>query len=628
MTATRPASARSGRRESGFAKLAALALALLAMCVSVTPGEGLLEQVMDAVSETVAGALGRTAYAPTETAQVEHAAHVEVFDHSAPQGSLPKVRLQSRVIDLVNAIHFDDLMQDTPDEMRPPSVVVFYDSNDDSCMAKYSELNWDQLAERELPARERLMTARYDMHAAPRRAWYKFTPEMDLAKRFGVTQCPEVVFAPRTCNGLTEWCVRDTDAEGIQYMGCEGFVESCNGTQKWDAQAEENLQAWISQLVDAQGEPAISGFLETLEDQGKWIKGRDSTTTDNHMRNIYLSQAFPAFTPRGFKAMPIPDGFRKWLDSFFTRNEKHRRTEYWDAESTQMGFHETPTSFLDMDRESHEKNRMANKYLKPLVEEWAHLPPGSLELTSFYGMREYPDGSILKNHVDRIDTHVLSVTISVKKLDEEKSKAHPWPLEVVDWNGDHVRYEHPGGTMVLYESSKLLHGRPFKNEGGTHVGCFAHFKPKSMHTEEAGKWDDIVATARAHQRRNSQYAGYRSTPSEEPQAPHFSSVEYGKGTRWRHKKDAESNLRNDQIPVTFKNKHSKTLAVYWQGHDDTPVHQGTVAPGASFDIGSYRGHKFFWSSTLPGKGKETPRPLPGGTMTVEKGRKTYVYSTN
>jgi len=595
---------------------------ILLACLAV-PGFAFLDGVVDAVKTTIAGATGRTAYAPSKRAEVEHAEDVVVADFSAPQGSLPKVRLGSRVIDLVNALHFDDLMQDTPDEIRPPSVVVFYDSNDNTCMEKYDSLGWDNLAESKLPARERLMTARYDMYAAPRRAWYKFIPEMDLAKRFNVKQCPEVVFAPRSCDGLTEFCHRETDADGIQYMGCENFKESCENTKIWDGKGD--LKTWIMDNVESEGEPAVSRFMGSMEAQGEWILGRDRTTTDNQMRNLYLSPAFPAFTKRGFKALPIPDELMKWLDGFYERNEKHRRTEFWEAESTQMGFHETPTSFLDMDRERFEKERMANLYLKPLVEEWAGLPEGTLELTAFYGMREYPDESILKNHVDRIDTHVLSVTISVRKLDEAKSAAHPWPLEVVQWSGDHVRYEHPGGTMVLYESSKLMHGRPFKNKGGTHVGCFAHFKPKTMHSTDASRWEDIVATARSNQRRNSQNTAYRSRPSVEPNDVHFSNVDYGEGTRWRLKTEGENEVRNDQVPVTFHNKHDKTLAVYWQGHDGGPVHQGTVAPGATFDVGSYRGHQFFWSAVLP-EHEGSPTAMPGGRITVEKGRTVYAYT--
>ena len=70
--------------------------------------------------------------------------------------------------------------------------------------------------------------------------------------------------------------------------------------------------------------------------------------------------------------------------------------------------------------------------------------------------------------------------------------------------------------MVLYESSKLPHGRPYRNQGGMHAGAFLHFKPLSMHGLDAEKWDSIALTARSNQRKHTAWAKYRSTPSEEP----------------------------------------------------------------------------------------------------------------
>ena len=136
----------------------------------------------------------------------EHALDIEVKDFS--HSNLPKVRVRSRVIDLISGTHFDHVLQDVPDEMRPPGAVMFYDSSNVQCMTEFNELNWDHFAETLLPNRERLFVGRYDTFAAPRRAWYKFTPEMDLEKRLNVERCPQLVFIPPDCNGETEWCSR------------------------------------------------------------------------------------------------------------------------------------------------------------------------------------------------------------------------------------------------------------------------------------------------------------------------------------------------------------------------------------------------------------------------------------
>ena len=47
-------------------------------------------------------------------------------------------------------------------------------------------------------------------------------------------------------------------------------------------------------------------------------------------------------------------------------------------------------AFYDLDLERSAANAMVNKYIKPLVAEWSGVR--GLELTAFYGVREYPEG--------------------------------------------------------------------------------------------------------------------------------------------------------------------------------------------------------------------------------------------
>ena len=119
---------------------------------------------------------------------------------------------------------------------------------------------------------------------------------------------------------------------------------------------------------------------------------------------------------------------------------------------------------------------------------------------------EYYDGNWLKNHIDRIDVLVISATQSLGHLicnttDGGYCNHHDpidwvqgwpegvtWPLEGVDWHGNNVRYEHKPGTMILYESAKFIHGRPFPmpmhpnhpHQKYVHLGlycpCFVYLK--------------------------------------------------------------------------------------------------------------------------------------------------------
>lgn len=58
----------------------------------------------------------------------------------------------------------------------------------------------------------------------------------------------------------------------------------------------------------------------------------------------------------------------------------------------------------------------------------------------------------------------------------------PWPIEVYDHNGNAYNVTMEPGDMVLYESSTVLHGRPFPLKGRFFANVFVHFEP-IVHTE-------------------------------------------------------------------------------------------------------------------------------------------------
>jgi hypothetical protein len=521
-------------------------------------------------------------------------------------------------------------LQDTPDELRPPSVILF--QGFETCPNINKELRFTELAEAKLPSRERLLIATYDMDANPKRAWFRFTPEMDLVKRFGVKECGTIVFVPRgkDCNGFTEWCTKETDDPKVTRVGCDNFVDKCAPKiSVWDKKTP--LQQWIETLVQKEGEPEISPIFGTYADQRRWLLERDETTTDNELRDYYLVEAFPAFTNLGFLALDIPKKMNDWFLDFWHRRKAHRVIESWHAGSTQMSFHEEPTTFVSMDQESRMRDKLANEVIKPIVEKWSGISP--LELTSFYGIREYKR-NWLRGHIDRIDTHVLSVTFSLGKLNssnidqilssDEAAKREKWPLEVVAWDGEMYRHEHPAGTMILYESSKLVHGRPYHNEGPPHLGAFCHFKPVNMDKLDAQKWDNIASSARANQEANSLRGSYVSAPVVEPKNPVFSKHKYGENTGFRRAGEPYSGDDEEEddgsFQVTFINEYSEPLDVHWVNPTTKEfVLQGTVGVGASFQVNSYLGHRFVW--TEEGKQKRMPK----GQFEIEAGSHVYRY---
>lgn len=533
---------------------------------------------------------------------VEHADGVVVANYTGEQ--VPKIMSGHRVTDLYNGIHFDDLLQDSPDELRASAAVMFYDSQ--KCMNEYNSMQWERVAETRLPSRDRLMIARYDMHAAPRRAWYKFTPEMDLSKRFNVTKCPELVFISRKCDGLTDWCVRE-HKDGVDIMGCENFTDACEPSQvtHWDNRGD--IVDWINVMLMQDGRPLMSPFLETYTEQADWLIRRDHTTTDNHARNVYLAQAFPAFTKGGFEVMDTPPEVHNWLNEFIDTTDE--KPEFWNSESTQVSYVQNATGFHDLDQVATKRAEIANRVLKPIVEKWSGM--NNLEMTAFYGVRKYTNDAILKNHVDRIDSHILSITISVRKGNPD---GKPWPLEVIRYDGEHVRYDHPEGTMVLYESSKLAHGRPFKNKGGEHYGAFLHFRPAIVNFTDAKAWETIATNARQFKESKINYVMYNSMPPEEPKTYSYSKIPYGTGTQWRQKTSQTAEKR-----VYFTNDADVPLELHWVSPTGETVSQGVLDAQKTIEITSYPGHKFIW--TKPGEKK----PMPKSTVEIETGRTKYLY---
>ena len=105
--------------------------------------------------------------------------------------------------------------------------------------------------------------------------------------------------------------------------------------------------------------------------------------------------------------------------------------------------------------------------------------------TSVYGIRRYKAGSWLATHLDRIDTHVISVIINVAQ-----SKA--WPLVISDHEDNVHKISLSPGEMLLYESAKLPHGRPYTFTGEFFDNIFVHFKPQTKAWWRSGgvRWDE------------------------------------------------------------------------------------------------------------------------------------------
>merc|ERR1711879_43701 len=114
------------------------------------------------------------------------------------------------------------------------------------------------------------------------------------------------------------------------------------------------------------------------------------------------------------------------------------------------------------------------EFFDGVISDWVGLPKGSLDMTSLYGIRRYSDGSVLEMHVDTVNSHAASAIMNVAQEGMRKD----WKLEILDLKGNLHAMAMKPGDYLLYESAKLLHGRPKPLEGTAYANAFIHFAPK------------------------------------------------------------------------------------------------------------------------------------------------------
>merc|ERR1719502_847081 len=114
--------------------------------------------------------------------------------------------------------------------------------------------------------------------------------------------------------------------------------------------------------------------------------------------------------------------------------------------------------------------------LQDMLEEWTGL---QLEMTIYHGPRIYRKGSVLNMHADVFRTHIISAIVHVSHRNVQET----WPLEVIGFDGKtkFLKTDEPG-QIILYESAKVIHGRPSPLNGTEYTNIFFHYKPRGWQT--------------------------------------------------------------------------------------------------------------------------------------------------
>jgi len=181
--------------------------------------------------------------------------------------------------------------------------------------------------------------------------------------------------------------------------------------------------------------------------------------------NYVQPQFVRPVTSEGFLNIRLPAETYGWLKAWYEREQLVDEGGEGPVGPC-MNQHVAPSSITHLT--SQNKDRLSRE-LRPILENWYG---GNLVLTSIYGIRKYTNGSVLRMHVDTVNTHVVSAIINV-----DQAVDVDWPLIILDHNDNEHHVLMQPGDMLLYESAKLLHGRPTPFVGAHYDNIFIHYKP-------------------------------------------------------------------------------------------------------------------------------------------------------
>lgn len=168
---------------------------------------------------------------------------------------------------------------------------------------------------------------------------------------------------------------------------------------------------------------------------------------------------------RGFKKVALDPVLHTRLLDHFRSNVRNFRSEPGNP----YLLTENKRAFPSLIYQDEKFNGRLMDDLQAVHQEWSGV---ELKSAACYGIRVYQPGSYLYNHLDQINTHIVSSTICIDhRLND------PWPLCIEDLEGHpHEVFVEPG-EMVFYEGARLSHGRPYPLDGEYYANMFVHYTP-------------------------------------------------------------------------------------------------------------------------------------------------------
>ena len=385
-----------------------------------------------------------------------------------------------------------------------------------------------------LPSMPLLAILFYDWVEFPARVWYEQTTDERLETLYPPRGCPSVLFLPRGHRGaediryweagsgdVKEWvwgqmekhitivneCEKDMKVKIISRNSqlnrtislaadesCDLLMYKSDRVIAFNGERDEFVQGMVVENDDSitlkcqtPHRPSLEYSFDGCNDQTRvdpdmspehaYLDCVTSTERNSIRGQVNMAgqtlyslkhhHIIPLHTQHGYEKRSVPSELYTDILNFYL-SKRHKLEPEASSVSHLINYDHVQTGLVLMSMRW--RAYLAGE-LQATLEEWCGC---ELEYTHGYGIREYYNGSVLHNHVDRIDTHVISAIVQVWK---ELEGGEDWPLEIIDLDGHRQHVYLEPGEMILYESTKMIHGRPQPFRGRVYANAFFHFRP-------------------------------------------------------------------------------------------------------------------------------------------------------
>lgn len=222
--------------------------------------------------------------------------------------------------------------------------------------------------------------------------------------------------------------------------------------------------------------PPTEGWVNTFERRFQQIEAVENFDDkyNGYMATVHSGLLCQNFTEFGWGLTRAPEKIVNLLKQRLHDGLSRNHVQLEDLSYSAVESESAPF-FVD----TSDLNGKVLEELQPILEAWAGV---ELVGNNAYGLRAYRKGSTLSMHVDKSETHIISAILHVDH--DYGENGDPWPIVIEDFSGMTNEVFLESGDMLLYESSKCLHGRPRNFTGNWYSSLFIHYYPKDWDGEK------------------------------------------------------------------------------------------------------------------------------------------------